>query len=241
MAFEEVHFPVVLQVLTEGFSSLPRKIVLIADDETALEQAWQNIPDAVHDLIDARMLPYPLMIHSRFNKQVKVWNLLKGQFAYTQQWLAMIQPWKWVLACFLAALILNMGMLLVEYRQLTAKNTQLNAEVQNWVRKVIPRGQIVNPRKQLQHELDVAQQGGSGGFMQKLQKMGSVLSKHQVQTMNSLNYEKDKNEIRMDIVLPNYDQLQAIINELQQLGLNADIQNSNAQGDQLRARIRISG
>ena len=45
----------------------------------------------------------------------------------------------------------------------------------------------------------------------------------------------------LDLLVDNYDKLQAIINDLKAIGLVPEIKSSNAQGDQLRARLKISG
>lgn len=239
--FDELHFSVAIELLTKNYTEFPEKIILFADDQASIEQAWQYIPNELHERIDAKILPYSVMLESQYASQIKIWNMLKGSFAYGQQWMASIRPWKWVGICLLVVMLVKSSLLMVEYRQLLLKNTANNKEIETLFRSVIPKGQIVNPQKQLQHELDVIQQGGATGFMQKLEIIGKVLSSHQIQAMNSLNYEKDKNEIRLDVIVPDYEQLQTIINELQQQGLNSDIQNSNAQDSQLRVRIKISG
>jgi len=241
LGFEAEHFPLVLELLSDGFKALPNKIALIVDDEQSLDVALQYIPQSVKDVLDAKTLPYALMLQSQFQQQIKVWNLLKGSFAYGQQWMAALLPWKWVGISLFVLVFIQLAVTAVEYRQLTVKNRYQAQEIETLFRSVIPRGQIVNPQKQVQNELTRAQQGGAGGFINKLDKIGKILASHNLQSMNTLNYEKEKNEIRIDLLVPNYDQLQAIINEMQKQGLSSDIQNSNAQGNELRVRIRISG
>lgn len=241
-ACEQQHFPLMLELLTEQFSRLPRQIELIADDESALEQALAVIPEPVKALVEPKTLPYGAMIQDAFQRQAKVWNLLKGPFAYTQQWLAMLLPWRWVAVSLVAVFVLQASMTFVEYRQLVAENARLRAETEAVFRTAIPKGQLVDARRQLQVELDKLQSGGgAAGFMGKMQIIGGVFARHEVQGFNSVTWEREKNEIRIDVLVSNYDKLQEIINGLQQAGLTSEIQNSNAQGEQLRARIRITG
>lgn len=240
-AFEQENFPLSVELLTENYSKLPQSIELITDDETSLEQAWANIPEAIKPLIETKILPYAEMLEDRFPQQAKVWNLLKGQFAYTRQWLGALMPWRWLVLSLTVVLLLHVAMTFTEYRQLKAQHLRLRAEMETVFRQAIPKGQVVDHRKQLEHELETLQHGGGGNFMPKMQKIGEVLARHQIQTLNTLNYEQAKGEIRIDLLVDNYDKLQQVINDLKQAGLNTDIQNSNAQGEQLRARIRITG
>lgn len=240
-AFEQEHFPLSVEILTDNYAQLPKNIELIADDEAGLEQAWIHIPESIKPLIETKILPYAEMLDNHFSQQAKIWNLLKGPFAYTQQWLSAFLPWRWLVLGLLVVVSMHVAMTFTEYRQLKSQNQHLQVEMENLFRQAIPKGQIVDHRKQLERELEVLQHGGGGKFMPRLQKIGEVFAKYQVQTFNALNYEQAKGEIRIDLIVNDYDQLQKVINDLQQAGLNTEIQNSNAQGDQLRARIKIIG
>jgi type II secretion system protein L len=242
VAIEQEHFTLMVELLTENYAKLPSSIELIVEDEAGLNVAWEYVPAAIQALIEAKTLPYAEMLQDRFSQQAKIWNLLKGSFAYTQQWLSVLLPWRWVGLVFFIVAVLQITINITEYQQAYAENKRLRAEMEAVFREAIPRGQIVDHRKQLQNELDTLQRGGgSGDFMQKMQKIGSVFAKHEIQTFNALNYEQAKNEIRIDLLVMNYDKLQEVITELQQIGLTVDIQNSNAQGELLRARIKVTG
>ena len=94
--------------------------------------------------------------------------------------------------------------------------------------------------RQLERELQKLEGGSSsGGFSTVMNSTGAVLAKHQIQSLNSLTYEKEKNELRLDLLVENYDKLQALMADMKAAGINVEIQNSNAQGDQLRARLRV--
>ncbi len=240
-AFEEEHFPLSIELITEKYARLPQSIELIADDEASLEEAWVHIPEAIKPLIETKILSYAEMLEQRFSQQVKIWNLLKGQFAYTQQWLSALMPWRWLAVSLVVVMVLHVAMLFTEYRQFKNQNLRLRAEMETLFRQAIPKGQIVDHRKQLEHELETLQHGGGGNFMPKIQRIGEVFAKYQVNTLNALNFEQSKGEIRIDLIIDNYEKLQQVIDDLKQAGLNTDIQNSNAQGEQLRARIRITG
>ncbi|NRB40359.1 MAG: hypothetical protein HRU20_18145 [Pseudomonadales bacterium] len=242
VAVDARHIALSLQMLSDDYASMPSSVELITESDEAQEQAMKLMPVAVAPLINAIQIDYADMLSNQFSGVAKAWNLLTGQYAVAREWLAMVKPWRWVAASLAAVFILNVALTMSELSAQKERSAYLRTEMDKVFRQVIPRGNIVDHRKQLQRHLKSATASGSGEpFIAKMDKIGAVLNKHQVQTLNSLNYDLDKSELRLDFLVKDYDQLQAILSALKASGLNAEIQNSNAQGDQLRTRLRITG
>lgn len=236
------HFALSLALLSDGYSKMPASVELITENEADYAAAMALMPAAITPLISTTNVSYPLMVQQQFTTVAKVWNMMTGKFVQAHEWMALVKPWRWVLASFAAVFCLNLFLMMAEVSQLKQENSQLRQQMDNVFRQVVPRGNIVDHRKQLERELRAATNGGSGEpFIRRMEKVGSVLEQHQVKTINALNYDAKKSEIRLDFITKDYDALQGIMADMKQTGLEAEIQNSNAQGDQLRTRLRITG
>lgn len=241
-AFEATHFALSVELLTENYSKLPLTIELIADDEAAINTALDIIPEPVKHLVESKILNYADMIQLQFSRQIKLWNLLKGRFAQSHQWLSLIHPWRWVILVLMVVFSVHTALVYVDFFEQKNQSQALKAQMKNVFLQVIPKGQIVDYRKQLGNELRLLQGGSVGdSFIQQMNKTGLVLSKHDVDTLNTLNYSRKSGELKLELLLENYDKLEAIMNDLKAAGLDVEIQDSSAQDDKLRARIKITG
>lgn len=242
LAFEAQHLSLCLEILTAHYANLPATIELLAGSEEALTKAQQWIPDTLQHLVQGQVIDVLGSWQQQFAKNASVWNFLQGKYARSPEWLVLIKPWRFLAALILAACLLQVVLLYSDYREQKQRYEMLRSQMDTVFRKAFPQGQIVDHRRQLERLLTALRGGGSQqAFIVRLENIGAVLAKHKVNVLNALNYEQDKNEIRLDMLLDSYDQLQAVINDLRALNLEVEIQNSNAQGEQLRARVRIGG
>lgn len=242
VAMDAEHFALSLDLLSDGYASLPNSVELITENDADFQQAMALMPSAVSPLVKNIQLGYADMLQQQFTSVAKVWNLLTGQFAVAQQWVAMIKPWRWVALSLLAVFCINMVLTYSELQQMKQHNAMLKQQMDSVFRQVVPRGNIVDHRKQLERHLKKATAGGGGqAFIQRMDKIGSVLAEHKIQSVNALNYDMEKSEIRLDFLVNDYDALQTIMTGFKNAGLVPEIQNSNAQGAQLRTRLRITG
>ena len=242
VAIDAAHLALSLQLLSDGYANMPASVELITESEADYKLAIEMMPVAVAPLVTNVQMAYGDMLQQQFVSVSKAWNMLTGQFAVAREWLAMIKPWRWVAASLTAVFILNTALTMTELSQLKQRSATIKTEMDQTFRQVIPRGNIVDHRRQLERHLKTAASGGSGEpFIQQMDKVGKVLNKHAVKTLNSLNYDLNKSELRLDFLVKDYEALQAILAGLKSAGMEAEIQNSNAQGDQLRTRLRITG
>ena len=242
VAIEAEHFALSLELLSDGYSHMPAQVDLITESEDDYQKAMALMPVPITPLVKPIILPYADMLQSQFNSVAKGWNFLSGKFAVAREWLALVKPWRWVVASLVAVFVLNITLIMTDLAQKKEHNAYLRTQMDATFRQVIPRGNIVDHRRQLERHLKTAAATGSGApFIQQLNKIGKVLNKHGVQSLNSLNYDLGKSELRLDLLVKDSDVVQAILADLKALALDAEIQNSNAQGDQLRTRLRITG
>ncbi|HEY9033625.1 MAG TPA: type II secretion system protein GspL [Pseudomonadales bacterium] len=242
VAYESAHLALGMELLTGAYAELPALIRLAAMDEQALQLAASRVPQALQHLLQTEVLDLPLLWQQQFDREGAQWNFLQGRFARNSEWLAKIRPWRWPAAALLLALVLQASLTGLQGRELAAQHAALKQQMDSLFRQVVPQGQIVNHRLQLERLLQSLQQtgGGGGSFIGRINTIGEVLAEHKVQELNALNYEQNPQEIRLDLLVKDYDQLQKIIDGLKAKALTVEIQNSNAQGEQLRARLRIS-
>ena len=242
VAIDAEHLALSLELLSDGYSNMPASIELITATDAEYKDAIALMPLAVSPLIRHRKIGYASMLQQQFAHVAKLWNLLTGPFAVSKEWLSMVKPWRWVAVSLAAVFILNTVLTMTQLSQQKQRSVELRREMDATIRQVIPRGSIVDHRRQLERYLTSATAGNSGEpFILQMDKVGQVLNKHAVQTLNSLNYDVSKSELRLDLLVKDYDVLQNIMAGIKAAGMEAEIQNSNAQGDQLRARLRITG
>lgn len=243
VAFDAMQLDLGLSLLTDNYAELPAAIVLYGNDEKALEEARQQVPDALKHLLTSETADLPLTWQQQFAERGQDWNLLHGDFAPSREWVAMLKPWRWAAAALLFAFILQTGLIAIEGNRYKEQYASLRKQMDTTFRQVVPQGRIVDHRVQLERLLKTLQQGGGQGgtLISRVETIGAVLAKHEVQSLNALNYERDEGELRIDLLVADYDQLQKIIDGLKAEAMTVEIQNSNAQGDQLRARLKVTG
>lgn len=240
VSIEQEHLPLSLELLTAQYAELPSKIRLMLDDQNMEEQAQSLVPDALKHLLECQLWDKPQTWQQRFTAQAREWNFLQGSFARSKEWLSQVKLWRYVIALFAASLVLYSTLLVLDYRYEKNRQVELRQALDSEFRKVFPQGQIVDHKRQIERVL-ASLRGGADqqAFIAQFEGIGSILAKRKLSMLNSINYEADKQEIRLDLLVDSYDQLENMIAGVRDLGFDVEIQNSNAQGDQLRARIRI--
>lgn len=240
LTVEQAHLAASLELLTAHYAELPKSIILYADDQAQWQEAQAAIPDPLKHLLVQQQWSRVQTWQQGFIEQGREWNFLQGSFARSKEWLLQIKPWRYVLALLVATTVLYSSLLVLDYRSEKQRQVELRQELDREFRKVFPQGQIVDHRRQLERVLSTVRGGSEQqAFIVQLDGVGKALAEHKVSTLNALNYELDKKEIRLDLLVDSYDQLEKMIASVRELGFEVEIQNSNAQGEQLRARVRM--
>tara|TARA_R110002110_G_scaffold91264_2_gene237543 strand:- start:164723 stop:165922 length:1200 start_codon:yes stop_codon:yes gene_type:complete len=167
-------------------------------------------------------------------------NLLQGSYAPQlplQRWW---RDWRAVAAVFAAALLVQLASTYVDYRQLAAENLALRAAVQDSYRQANPRGAVSDAERQLKGQLDALRgTASSSGFVSLVNEVGAVIARRSDTRIASINYSDKAGEMRMNILAGDYAAVERVRSDINAAGLEAVMESSSAQGDQVRARLRV--
>jgi type II secretory pathway component PulL len=70
-------------------------------------------------------------------------------------------------------------------------------------------------------------------------KVGAVVAALPGTTIASINYNDKGDEMRMNIVAADFEAVEQVRAEINKSGLQAVMESSSAQGDRVRARLRV--
>jgi general secretion pathway protein L len=171
-------------------------------------------------------------------------NLLQGSFSRTGEWLRMMRPWRATAALLLAGLLVSTVVMGIDYFRLNRESDQLRAEIEDTFRKALPGvTRIVNPRAQLQQQLEQVQRGlgAGGGFLGLLARSGTVFKDVQGVEVQGVTFRAGRLDV--DLAVSNLQLLDELKQKLSQGGkLAVDIQSATTAADQrVQSRLRIQG
>ncbi|MEZ5568139.1 MAG: type II secretion system protein GspL [Halioglobus sp.] len=167
-------------------------------------------------------------------------NLLQGDYALRLPLGRWWKQWRAVAATFAAVCVLQMGAVYADYRNLSAQNQALRAAVQESYRKAFPQGQVVDAEKQLRRQLDGLRGTAQGsGFVSLVAQVGEAVAGMPNTSVATINYNDRADEMRMNIVAADFEGVEKLRSRINENGLEAVMESSSAQGDAVRARIRV--
>lgn len=171
-------------------------------------------------------------------------NLLQGDYSRTGDWIRALKPWRTTGFLLLAGVIVSYIVMGVDYFRLDRESERLTARIEQTYRDAFPNARrVVNPRAQMQQQLDTLRKtGGSRNrFLVLVGKSGKVLKEAAGVEIKGANYRGG----RLDVDLTAND-LQAIDTlklALAKSGdLKVEIQSAAAGKDKrVKGRLRIEG
>jgi hypothetical protein len=138
------------------------------------------------------------------------------------------------------ALILKTGLSVADYQALKAEDLQLRQAIQDSYRRVNPRGAVVDVEKQLNRQLAELGAGAQRrAFTPVLVTLLSAAGAVPDITLTSVNFSGGR-EIRINLSAPNFQSVEQVREQLGQRSLQASLENSNARGDGVVARLRVA-
>jgi general secretion pathway protein L len=168
-------------------------------------------------------------------------NLLQGAFSRRGEWSRVLKPWRATAALLLAGVLISLFVTGFNYYRLGMESEQLQAGIEQTFRKAMPGTQrVVNPRVQLQQELDRLQGGASGGgFLLLLAKTGAVLKDVSGVEIAGVTFRAGR--LDLDVKVSNLQLLDTIKQSLANTGgLEVEIQSATTDSDQrVQSRLRI--
>ena len=228
--------PLLLNAVIEAGQS-PEAIILYGEDQA---EDIALLPADLREMVQwrkgdlyAAMLLAELPSHGL--------NLRQGEWAVRLPLKRWWQQWRVAATVFGAAVAVHMLATWADYRQLQEENLALRGAVQESYRQAFPRGAVVDPEKQLRRQLEsLSGSTQSSGFVALLGKVAEVV-KVADGSVVSINYNDKAAELRLNLLAANYEAVERIRNGFTEAGLEATLENSSAQGDKVRARMRVGG
>jgi type II secretion system protein L len=169
-------------------------------------------------------------------------NLLQGAFAVRLPVARWWREWRKVAAVFALAFGLQLVATYTDYLKLERENLALRGAVENSYRIANPRGNAPEPEKQLQRQLAAMRGSGqSSGFVHLMEQVGAVIAGDEGTSIDAINYNfSDRGgEMRMNIVAGDFEAVERVRAGINKAGLEAVMESSSAQGDKVRARLRV--
>ncbi len=167
-------------------------------------------------------------------------NLLQGEYALRLPLRRWWLQWRAVAALFALAFVLQLLATYTDYRNLKSENLALRGALEQSYRQAYPKGAIVDAEKQLKRQLDALRGSSqSSGFINLVNKVGAVVAARPGTTIASINYNDKSDEMRMNIVAADFEAVEQVRAEINKSGLQAVMESSSAQGDRVRARLRV--
>jgi general secretion pathway protein L len=201
-------------------------------------------PDTAGFVGETRVEPYagdPLTVFAQ-GLDAKAINLLQGAYSRAGDWARLLRPWRATAALLLVGVLVSNMVLGIDYFRLSHESDQLQAQIEETFRKALPQTKrIVNPRVQMQQQLDKLQQhaGAGGGFLSLLGRSGSVLKGMQGVEISGTSFRAGR--LDMDLIVANLQLLDQLKQALMQPGkLDVEIQSATTGKDQrVQSRLRI--
>jgi general secretion pathway protein L len=167
-------------------------------------------------------------------------NLRQGEYGaqlpLRRWWL----QWRLVAGLFVAAFGLQVISTWADYSKLEAQNLLLRQQIEAAYREAVPRGAVVDPEKQLRRQLESLRGGAQGaGFVSLLDRIGRVIQSQQGAQLATINFNDKVGDVRLNLVVPDFKAVESIRTKMDAAGLSAQMENSNTQGDVVRARLKV--
>ena len=169
-------------------------------------------------------------------------NLLQGEFAVRLPVARWWREWRAVAAVFALAFGLQLVATYADYLKLSRENLALRAAVESSYRKAYPRGAVVDAETQLRRQLaSLRGSGEASGFVQLVERVGAAIAGNNGTAIDAINYNFSSRggEMRMNIVAADFEAVERVRSDINKAGLEAVMESSSAQGDKVRARLRV--
>ncbi len=233
---ETALLPALLEALVAGNEELPEAVIVYGQDQAA---DTALLPEALHERVQWRRgsLGSALLLSDSAAKPV---NLRQGDYAPRLPLARWWRQWQAVAAVFAVAFVLQLLATYVDYRQLKQENLELRTAIDTSYRRANPKGAAPEKEKQLARQLaSLRGTAQSGGFINLMERVGAVIAQRPGTVLASINYSDRAGEMRMNIIAADFEAVEAIRAGMNDAGLAAVMESSNAQGDKVRARIRV--
>lgn len=220
-----------------AMSAEPEAIVVYGTDQQA---DTQLLPEALRERVQWRQGNLYAALLLGESGEVDL-NMRQGDYAPRLPLGRWWRQWRAVAAVFAVGFCVQLAALYMDYRNLNNENVALRTAVQDSYRRAFPRGNAPEPEKQMRRQLDAIKgTGQTSGFVSLVNRVGGVIATMPGTTISTMNYSEKGDEMRMNIVAADFEGVEQLRSKINEAGLEAVMENSSAQGDKVRARLRVS-
>lgn len=221
-----------LSVVLDSLPDMPSALVIYGTDREAV---MAHLSDEQASRVDWRQGGWgALLMLTQASPPI---NLRQGAFAPRLPLGKWWNIWKTVAIAAGVAMALQFVADLAQYQTLKSHNLDLRSAIQESYRKANPRGAVVDVEKQLNRQLsEFAGGDGVAAFTPRLVDVVTATLAHDGR-VTSVNYSAG--QLRLNLTADNFAAVERIRQQLEQSGLKATLETSNARGDEVRARLRV--
>ena len=171
-------------------------------------------------------------------------NLLQGDYKKKKDWSGTSKKWLPAAALFIVWLIVQGGIFVFDYIDLSKKNKRLNIEITNIYKQSFPQSRrIIDAKAQMKQKLDQLRKrkGISGrSFSNMLSGSARIFSTSKGLIIKSLRYYDGR--INLEIEIANLQELDKLKQQLQkENGYQVEVQNASSGKETVTAQLQIIG
>ncbi len=168
-------------------------------------------------------------------------NLLQGEYGPKlplERWWTL---WRWPMAALAAAFAVQMVLTFADYKSLQGDNLRLRQALEASYREAVPKGAIADPERQLSRKLrDLRGGDASVPFMAMLESVGQVIQAQPGARISNINFSGRTGDLRLNLVVPDFRAVEKIREQINSGNYSASVESSNAQGEEVRARMKVT-
>lgn len=169
-------------------------------------------------------------------------NLLQGDYSRREQIGKIWRPWRFAASLAGVWFVLQMGISIYDVSALEDKKAAMQKEIEKVYRSAFPQAKkIVNPKVQMQRELDKLRGGDSGdevGFLSLLAESGNAFNQTTGLVLRSVRYKNSSLDVELEVSnLQLLDQLKQKLTK--DSGLVVEIQSAAARDNKVQGRLSI--
>ncbi|MCP4272600.1 MAG: type II secretion system protein GspL [Gammaproteobacteria bacterium] len=169
-------------------------------------------------------------------------NLLQGDFEIQDDWKAAWSVWRKVALFAFIAILLKFVSMGFELYNLNDEKQTIKSEITRVYQQVAPGARITAFPERQMRQLLARQQGGgnqSNSFLPMLGQLGESLASTPGSKPTNINYDKTRNEVRVDLLVSSLPLLDQLKDKLVSKGLSVEVGGASAQGNQYSGRLII--
>lgn len=250
LAFDAENLVPVLQAaLSESGESLPSSLSVVTcgedlfdapparDELTALCQE-QSVDISFQEFDES----CSLLLARGFDENNAI-NLLQGDYSREEQLGKLLRPWKPALILVAVWLVIQAGILGVDYGRLSSLADMQQAEIESIFKQAMPGSRLVKGREKAQLEDALKKlRGGDGtqGLLGLLANAGKILKETDGIRLRSLRFRDNKLDVDMDLPdLPSLDRIKQRLTS--EAGLKVEIVSASQRDGKVESRISLGG